>query len=170
MDATTNGMGSLGPSERNHFFYGKLMDAEQFEKDQSYFNHKRSLVNRFVLGSGVVCGLNVVQDSDAAGMLRVDPGLAIDGTGQEIVVSAPFVFDARRVTDDHGRPTGDPIEDGTVEIRLGYAESKTDRVPVLVADCRASEKCAAATIREGFRVLVRRTTDDVPSPPKCGFP
>jgi hypothetical protein len=170
MAAIRNSMGKLVPSERNHFFYGKLMDADQFEKDQSYFNHKRSLLNRFVLGSGVVCGLNVVQDSGGESMLRIDPGLAIDGSGHEIVVSAPFVVDTRQLTNEHGEPEGTPIGSGTVEVRLAYAETKTDPVPVLVADCGASGNCAASTIREGFRILVRQATDDVPSPPTCGFP
>jgi hypothetical protein len=170
MPPSRNGVGSLVPSERNHFFYGKLMDAAQFDKDQSYFNHQRSLINRFVLGSGVVCGLNVAKVSGTEGMARVDPGFAIDGLGREIVVSAPFLFDARQPTNDQGEPEGAPIESGPVVISLAYAESRTDPVPVLVPDCNASERCAAGTIREGFSIIVRQATDDVPSPPACGFP
>jgi hypothetical protein len=170
MQPSRNGVGSLVPSERNHFFYGKMMDAGQFDKDQSYFNHQRSLINRFVLGSGVVCGLKLVQDSGTPGMVRLDPGLAIDGLGREIVVSAPFLFDARQLTNDEGVPQGAPIESGTVVISLAYAESRTDLVPVLVPDCNASERCAAGTIREGFSMLVRQATEDVPNPPACGFP
>ena len=170
MGSSRNSTGKLIAPERNHFFYGKLMDAEQFDKDQSYFNHKRSLVNRFVLGSGVVCGLSVVKDADAEGMLRIDPGLALDGLGREIVVAAPATVDPRQLTNDRGEPEGDPIENGTVEIRLAFAETRADLVPVLVPDCGDVERCAASTIREGFRVLVREAPDDIPGPPACGFP
>lgn len=169
MSSTMNGTGKLASPERNHFFYGKLMDAEQFQKDQDYFNNKCSLVNRFVLGSGVVCGLNIIQDTEAEGMLRIEPGLAIDGSGHEIVVSEPVLMDPRQPTNDQGEPEGAPTDAGIVEIRLAYAETKADLVPVLVPDCDTSGNCAPSTIREGFRVLVRQT-EEVPSSPACNFP
>ncbi|MGH8554140.1 MAG: hypothetical protein ACREUD_00955 [Gammaproteobacteria bacterium] len=170
MSSTMNGVGKLACPERNYFFYGKLMDADQFQKDQFYFNHKRSLVNRLVLGSGLVCGLSIVQDTEAGGMLRIEPGLAIDGSGREIVVSAPVLVDPRQLTNDQGEPEGTPIDAGFVEIRLAYAETKADLVPVLVPDCDTYGNCAPSTIREGFRVLVRQTTDEIPRPPGCNFP
>jgi hypothetical protein len=169
MPATPNGAGKLIPPERNHFFHGKLMDAGEFQKDQSYFNHKRSLINRFVLGSGVVCGLNAVQD-ETPGMLRIEFGLALDASGNEIVVPAPVTIDARQHTNDRGEPEGTPIETGAVEIRLAYAETKADHVPVLVADCDTPGGVAPSTIREGFRILVRQAPDEVPSPPACTLP
>jgi hypothetical protein len=170
MPATPDGAGKLVPPERNHFFYGKLMDAGEFQKDQSYFNHKRSLVNRFVLGSGVVCGLNVGEHAASAATIRIEPGLAVDPSGREIVVAAPVTVDARQLTDDRGEAAGTPIESGAVEIRLAYAERKADHVPVLVADCDTPGGAAPATIREGFRVLVRQAPDEIPSPPACAFP
>lgn len=170
MPATPNGAGKLIPPERNHFFYGKLMDAGEFQKDQSYFNHKRSLINRFVLGSGVVCGLNVAEDGEAPGMIRIESGLALDASGKEIVVAAPVTIDPRRHTNDRGEPEGTPIETGEVEIRLTYAESKADHVPVLVADCDTPGDTAPSTIREGLRILVRQPPAGVPSPPTCAFP
>jgi hypothetical protein len=55
MGTTMDGFsGPLGAPERNHFFYGKLMDVTQFEKDARYFNLKRSMINRPVLGCGLV--------------------------------------------------------------------------------------------------------------------
>ena len=162
MPATPNGAGKLIPPERNHFFYGMLMGAGEFQKDQSYFNHKRSLINRFVLGSGVVCGLNVVQDSETPGMLRIEPGLALDASGNEIVVAAPVTIDPRRHTNDRGEPEGTPIETGTVEIRLAYAESKADHVPVLVADCDTAAAPRRARSAKGFAYWLgkRRTRSE----------
>lgn len=170
MSSTMNGAGKFPPLERNNFFYGKLMDAEQFQKDQHYFNNKRSLVNRLVLGSGVVCGLNIIQDTEAEGMLRIEPGLAIDGSGREIVLSEPVSINPRQPTNDQGEPEGTLIDAGLVELRLAYAETKADLVPVLVPDCDTSGNCAPSTIREGFRILVRQAPDEVPRPPACNFP
>ena len=56
--------------ERNRYFYGLLMDAERFQKDQDYFNHKRFLLNRFVSGGGVVCGLALTFANGALSLAR----------------------------------------------------------------------------------------------------
>lgn len=170
MASSMNGFGGpLTAPERNHFFYGKLMDVAQFEKDARYFNLKRSLINRLVLGAGVACGLNV--ESDPPGSMRVTPGAAIDWWGREIIVAEPVSFDPHAVTDDQGNPTGETLEDGKdVNICLAYAEAKTDLVPVLVADCDTPGNCAPSTVREGFRVLVRPATGGPSEPPACGDP
>ena len=52
------------PFERNRYFYGKLLSVEDFETEQKYFNDKRRTINRFLFGSGVVCGLGVVEVDD----------------------------------------------------------------------------------------------------------
>jgi hypothetical protein len=169
MATTMNGGGVLGAPERNNFFYGKLMDVTQFEKEQRYFNQKRLLVNRLVLGTGVVCGLNVVADAQAAGMVRIMPGAAIDGWGREIVVAEEVPVDPHQLTDDQGTPVGDPITGGTVTICLAFAEDKVDQVPVLVPDCDTPGNCAPSTIREGFRVLVRVAEAEAPQPAACNL-
>src|SRR4029434_5728703 len=174
MASSMNGFGGpLTAPERNHFFYGKLMDVAQFEKDARYFNLKRSLINRLVLGAGVACGLNVEPDPNATvpGSMRVTPGAAIDWWGREIIVAEPVSFDPHAPTDDQGSPTGETLTDGDeVSICLAYAEAKTDLVPVLVADCDTPGNCAPSTVREGFRVLVRQAPSAVPEPPACGDP
>jgi len=173
--ATTNGAGGvmIAP-ERNNFFYGKLMDVTQFEKEQRYFNHKRMLLNRLVLGGGVACGLKLDVDSQATGKVRIEPGVAIDGLGREIVVPGALSIDPHQLTDDQGKLVGDPITTGTVTICLAYAEGCADLVPVLVPDCDTPGNCAASTIREGFRILVRLAGGAAPDPPTCaladGFP
>src|SRR5438309_647007 len=90
--------GVLASPERNNFFYGKLMDVAQFEKDQRYFTLKRLLFNRLVLGSGVVFGLNAIADPQTAGRVRVEAGVAIDGLGREIVVPASSSLDPHQLS------------------------------------------------------------------------
>lgn len=160
------GSGVLVRPERNNFFYGKLMDVTQCEKDHWYFNFKRSLINRLVLGSGVVCGLDVV--ADAEGRVRIQQGVAIDGLGREIVVPEAVSIDPHKLTDNAGNPVGTEPASGTVAICLAYAETCTDPVPVMVPDCNAPGiNCAPSTIREGFLVLVRNAENGAPSPPAC---
>ena len=170
MPATNNGSNrGLAAPERNHFFYGKLMGVTQFEKEQRYHLHKRSLINRLVLGTGVVCGLDVVFDPDSDGRLRIEPGVAIDGRGCEIVFHEPVSIDPHQLTDLQGEPQGEPIDEGSVELCLAYAECKKDPVPVLVPDCDNPGNCAPSTIRESFRILVRRAGDEIPAAPSCGL-
>lgn len=73
----------LSAPRRNHYFYGKRMDVQHFQMEQDYGKHKQWLLNRLTLGKGVICGLKVSIDGDR---LCVEPGVAIDGLGREIVV------------------------------------------------------------------------------------
>jgi hypothetical protein len=170
MGSTMTGFdGTLLAPERNHFFYGKLMDVGAFQKDAQYASWKRALVNRLALGSGVVCGLGVEADPAAAGRVRVLPGVAIDGRGREIVVAAPAPVDPHQLTDDAGEPTGAPLTTGVVSLSLTYAEAQADPVPVLVPDCDTKGYCAPGTVREGFRILVRTAEPTPAPPPACGL-
>ncbi|GAA2163248.1 hypothetical protein [Pedococcus bigeumensis] len=71
---------------RVNFFTGMLLTAEDLAVEQEYHREMRYLHNR-LHGFGVVSGLDV---SVGRGSLRVDPGLAIDPCGREIVVTQPL--------------------------------------------------------------------------------
>lgn len=75
--------------ERNRYFYGKLLTAEDFITEQNYFNDKRRLLNSMLFGSGVVTGLGVVKLDDQS--VAVDSGVALDSYGREIIVAEPKV-------------------------------------------------------------------------------
>lgn len=162
-------MATLTALQRNRYFFGKLMDVEQFEKEQRYFRSQAALLNRLALGSGVLCGLNVAADPAQAGNVRITPGVAIDGWGRLILVPEPFSLNPAQLTDDNGAPDGKPIDKGTVLLSLSYAETCADPVAVFVNDCDTPGECTSSTIREGFRVLVR-TAGQPPAPPSgCVF-
>ncbi len=77
------------PFERNQYYYGKLMTYQDMTSEQKYMNDKRRLINRFLHGTGVASGLQVVRLDDRT--LSVEAGLALDGTGREIVLDEPQV-------------------------------------------------------------------------------
>jgi hypothetical protein len=139
------------------------MDVVQCEKEQNYFNQKRWLLNRLVVGSGVVCGLDVTLHE--RGVIRIQPGVAIDGLGREILVPEARLVNPRQLTDERGHPTGKPINEGNVNICLAYTERKTDPVPAPVRDCDIPGDCAPNTIREEFCILVRHAKGHPPEPP-----
>ena len=63
--------------------------------ETGYFNHKRWLINRLVLGSGVVAGLDV-RPGPQPHSVMITPGMAIDWHGREIIVAeeaGPFPID-----------------------------------------------------------------------------
>lgn len=149
-------LGKLSEPRRNNYFYGKLLDELHFRMEQDYFNGKRWLLNRLILGEGVVCGLDVtIQD----GKLCMTPGVAIDALGREIVVPAAVCIDPWTVTDDCGQPTRElsKNEEHEVYLCLAYKECAADFTPVLVTDCNTPEQCTPGTIVESFCLLVRET-------------
>jgi hypothetical protein len=75
------------PFERNRYFYGKLLSVEDFETEQKYANNKRRIINRFIHGTGVVCGMNVIAVDDST--VSVEKGFALDFCGREILIDAP---------------------------------------------------------------------------------
>lgn len=74
---------------RNNYFLGKLMTARDFFTEQEYFNSRRRLINKFMLGSGIVAGMNIFLVDDKS--FSLEPGLAIDYYGREIIVDQTCV-------------------------------------------------------------------------------
>jgi len=110
------------PFERSRYFYGKLLTVNDFETEQKYMNDKRRMVNRFLHGSGVVCGMNVVRVDDRT--ISVEMGLALDFAGREIVVDAPVIrkLDMIEGYDDTAG------ENGYLYLCIEYAEKETEPV------------------------------------------
>lgn len=75
--------------ERNRFFYGKLLTAEDFIAEQNYFNTKLRLLNSLLFGSGVIAGLNVIKTDERS--IAIDSGIALDYAGREIIVPEPMI-------------------------------------------------------------------------------
>ena len=157
----------LNSFERNRYYYGKMLDAYHFDLETAYHNQKRWLINRAVLGYGVVCGLDIkLKDAYTIELL---PGLAIDKWGREIVVP-----EARKVTIDPAvvarafeqqttkrhyevgeKRTDNKHEEeltACVQVMLCYHECLTDPMPVLAGDCHTAEPCVPGTVRESYTV------------------
>ncbi len=149
----------LGAPSRNHFFYGKRMDVQHFQMEQDYGKHKQWLLNKLTLGKGVLCGLEVSVDGDR---ICVEPGVALDGMGREIVVPVRACIDPAKP--DGGcctepaatpRPKMEPRdEEGSFTVWLCYHECFTDQQPVLVTDCDTRSHCAPGTVVESFCLKV----------------
>ncbi len=151
--------------ERNRYFFGKMMDVAQFEKEQTYFRNQLALLNRLVIGTGVVCGLDVA--ADTKGNVTVSAGVAIDGAGRFVILPAPISVNPAQLTDNQGKPQGSPVTSGTSLISLCYAESCADPVATFSADCDTPGACAASTTVEGFYIIVQAAPKTSPAPLAC---
>ncbi|HUS12419.1 MAG TPA: hypothetical protein VMZ30_18270 [Pyrinomonadaceae bacterium] len=162
---------------RNRYFYGKLLDVQQLELEQEYFNAKRWLLNRLVTGPGVVCGLRVELTDDRESVI-VRPGLAIDRCGHEILVTGPSrpvplpprpTYDSnktqkgyqgravqqKRYKTDTEHERHNYCQIPFAHVLLCYHECESDPVPAMAGDCEAVALCASGSIREQYRIEVK---------------
>jgi hypothetical protein len=102
---------------RPYFFAGQLLTEDDLQQITTYQNAKRRLTNRYVFGTGVVCGLEVVASSDpkTPGVITVNPGYALDCCGNDIVLSCPYPIDVNTMIRDQGLDCGDPCEEAKAE-------------------------------------------------------
>ena len=80
-------MSNLSQLERARFFLGKLLTVADLEQEQDYFLARFRRHNRFLHGWGIVAGLTVSTDGNTG--ITVEPGLAIDCAGNELVLAEP---------------------------------------------------------------------------------
>ena len=74
--------------KRVRYFDGQLLTADVFRDEQQYWLETRRRHNRLLHGWGVVTGLGVT--SSSRNTLTVEPGMALDPLGREVVVPAPI--------------------------------------------------------------------------------
>ena len=153
--------------ERNRYFFGKMMDVAQFEKEQTYFRNQLALLNRLVIGTGVVCGLDVAADAAVKGNVTVSAGVAIDGAGRFVILAAPLSINPAQLTDSQGKPQGSPTTSGANLISLCYAESCADPVATFSLDCDTPGACAASTTVEGCQIIVQTAPAAAAAPLAC---
>lgn len=153
---------------RNRYFYGKLLDVMHLEMEQEYFNSKRAMVNRLVIGPGVVCGLDVQLTDDNKGVI-VLPGVAIDRCGREIVVTKSTdpidlpplpPFSSPDQNDDQKRyqPKHDHhgyCEDEYAHVLVCYRECDSDPVRAVAGDCESVAICTPGAVREKYEVMIK---------------
>lgn len=142
----------LFPFERNRYFYGKLLTVRDFEIEQKYNNNKRRLTNMLLHGSGIVCGLQVICVDEKT--VSIEPGFAIDGSGREIVVSAP-------VTQKLSLLQGFAENDSSQVIYLYIAYDEKGKEPVH-SIAKADEESEYNRTAEGYRFFIKKAAPAVP--------
>jgi hypothetical protein len=145
--------------ERNNYFHGKTLSARDLAAEQYYFNEKRWLINRTILGWGVVCGLNVCPEDSC---LVVTPGLALDCCGRELLVCERETLHACKIADELNVDIAAKSEPLRWGLCLEYRECRTEQVK-LPPSCDQKERGREYNrIRDDYRLSVRRWKDACP--------
>jgi hypothetical protein len=171
-----NGMAGVPAFDRLRYFYGQLLGAHDFQAEQRYFREKIKLHNRCLHGHGVVCGLGVrVKPLDkecapekgerdpALATLILEPGVALDCEGNELVVREPKPFRPWKYL---GREDRDKVEGGAdvLWVSLCYREEPREPARPVVADpCGAVEACTWGRVRDVACITVSATKPDTPT-------
>jgi hypothetical protein len=82
---------------RPRFFAGQLLTEDDLQQLTNYVMAKNRLHARYLAGSGVVCGLEVVCHPCGGGTVIVNPGYALDCCGNDIVLACPQTLDINRM-------------------------------------------------------------------------
>lgn len=136
--------------ERNHYYSGKALSVSSFESEQRYNNDKRRLVNRHLLGVGVACGLEVIRLGEDS--VSVEPGIALDAYGREIVVPSA---DVKRLASLNGYNAGS--RDAEYYMYIKYDEKTAAAVNTSVAD---EQKKQYDTVLEGYFIYLSEKKPD----------
>lgn len=153
--------------QRNTYFDGKLLTERDFKAEQAYLVGKDRLHNAYLHGVGTVCGLSVTSHPNPACRAEhvvLEPGLALDCCGREIVVAERTVLNISELIDAQGIA----FEDGRDEdlyISICYDEQGNEKVPVILPDCDCADNNDAFNrIKEGWRVMLGVEPSDVRPP------
>ena len=131
---------------RPNYFPGRLLTADDLREEQEYHREKHRRHLQMLHGFGVVDGLDVDVASDGA-TIAIEPGLAIDRYGREIVLDDLIVTPIP------------PDAPSPICVLVRYAERMVDPVPV--ADVAAGTE--PSHIEEGCDVSL------VPDPREDGI-
>jgi len=138
------------PVQRLRYFDGEYLRSYDFTDEQSYHIAMRRLMNRRLHLHGIVYGLEMVMDQDSVlpggpFFFSIAPGMAIDQTGREILVTAPY-----SLTNVLNQPG---LTVSSYEVWLCYQESETGLPAAGYLDCNVQNQ--STRWQEAFQVILK---------------
>jgi hypothetical protein len=142
--------GSASPAgcevRRVNYFSGQLLGETDLRDEQDYFRERLRRRNRFLVGSGVVSGLDVSIAPGAGGQgqaVVVEPGFALDPRGEEIQVCLQTSVNL-------------PAPSGALFVQLVFRECPTEPVPALPPSDSdtAEDRQGFSRVEETFTIVL----------------
>jgi hypothetical protein len=152
--------------QRLRYYDGEYLRSYDFTDEQAYHIEMRRRLNLKLHLCGIVHGLQLVEDQDSvkpdAVFYSIAPGMAIDQTGREIYVPAPYSLSAENILKRAGLKTGDN------ELWICYQETQTGLPAAGYRDCNAKDQ--QTRWQESFQVVLKPLQSASTSfiPPDCG--
>ena len=143
--------------ERTRYFAGQLLDEADLTQEQLYLREKLRRHNRLLHGWGIVSGLGV-RPGPADGEVTVEPGYALDGYGDEIVVADAVIVDLLSEDGDGNAVAPCPQPAITIErVRKRRSPGRPLYLAVRYAECASrpvpvGESVEYSRTRESFAV------------------
>jgi hypothetical protein len=140
---------------RNTYFNGKLLVERDFTDEQAYLIGKEWLHNNLLHGVGTVCGLKVLAHPNPECQdqyLYIEPGVALDCCGREIIVTEKLLVPVQELIDANEVEVDDG---GSTDLFIGlcYQELNEEQIPVILPDCDCADGNQAYNrIREGYKL------------------
>jgi hypothetical protein len=142
--------------EKNKYFYGKLMTVRDFETEQQYFDGKRSLINRLLHGTGIICGFQNVKlikkENEPLKINFEDGGMALDCCGHEIVVPSSTLD--KETVNEAGSPVSSNSVPNEFYLYLKYKTCYGSYLAVASNSSSCEEKCCPGRVVEDFSVVI----------------
>lgn len=142
------------PFERNNYYTGKLLTAQDFEIEQRYNNDKRRLLNRLTGANGILAGLGVILADDTSIILQA--GCALDASGREIVVPETRVI---KLTTIDGYAE---LETSCAYVGIAYEEQPAERMYSGMGD--AKEQTVYNKVQERYHLRLMDEAQAAPVP------
>jgi hypothetical protein len=154
-DCQATGMCRYDSLIRPRFFDGMLLTDESLLAEQTYHREALKRVNRYMYGSGILCGLQVEWVSGLC--IRIQPGAALDCQGNFIELCRCVTIDLTETCKEcyPGSCLPADTKDIVRYLAVRYADIGADPQPVLASDdeCASASqgtKCQTSKTREGF--------------------
>jgi hypothetical protein len=168
-DCKATGLCHYDSLTRTNFFNGMLLTDDQLRAEQQYHRDALRRLNRYLWGSGIVCGLEVKHTTGLC--IQVQPGFALDCHGNALEVCKCITVDLSEVCKNTYGEGCAPEDSKELKkcLVIRYKEIEADPQQVLTSDddCGSSSdrpKCQPSKYREGFCLELR---DDCPTKPVC---
>ncbi|HEY1749975.1 MAG TPA: hypothetical protein VGG29_01845, partial [Caulobacteraceae bacterium] len=162
------------PLARNHYFTGKLLVERDFTDEQWYFREKLRLHNQRLHGTGVVCGLRLRQADNPNcqdRLVKLDPGMAIDCCGHDILVTDEATIDISQVPAVAALIKAGDASPHVLQFCLAWRECPTEEIPILYDECGCDDsQCAPNRILESYAIEVKVDPPAPPAPASLDMP
>ncbi|SEP26656.1 hypothetical protein SAMN04487948_12927 [Halogranum amylolyticum] len=175
-EITTFDEGRLQPAVGNNFFFGQLLTPQVFAREQALHASRTSNLAQFVLGAGVVCGLDVslsletrpVPESEVEAEfldVHVGPGLALDCCGRQLVLEDAVTDPNRTDAPASGADGLTVTEADVLSVYLDHERCTLEPVAAVGVENACEERCVDSLFLERGVVEVEFDEPSMPYKP-----